>query len=86
MPRPAADASGPRAAEVAEGFSEEEVNVWKTEYDVVSTLRGSGHEVHAARREQRAAADPRRGESFKPHVVFNLLEEFHGETVYDHTW
>ncbi len=24
-------------------------------------------------------------ESFKPHVVFNLLEEFHGEAVYDHS-
>src|SRR5258708_8872530 len=24
-------------------------------------------------------------ESFKPQVVFNLLEEFHGEAVYDHS-
>jgi D-alanine-D-alanine ligase len=31
--------------ESLKGFSEEEINVWKTEYDVVSTLRGSGHEV-----------------------------------------
>ena len=28
--------------ESLKGFSEEEINVWKTEYDVVSTLRGSG--------------------------------------------
>ena len=27
------------------GQSDEDINVWKTEYDVVSTLRGAGHEV-----------------------------------------
>ncbi|MEX2318635.1 MAG: D-alanine--D-alanine ligase, partial [Bauldia sp.] len=28
-----------------EGYSEREINVWKTEYDVVTTLSASGHEV-----------------------------------------
>ena len=28
-----------------EGFSEQEASNWKTEYDVVSTLRAAGHEV-----------------------------------------
>ncbi len=67
------------------GFSEEEVNVWKTEYDVVSTLRASGHEVMplGVSNELRPIRDA--VESFKPHVVFNLLEEFHGEAVYDHS-
>ena len=37
----------------------------------------------AARRGGRAQADPRRDRSWKPHVVFNLLEQFHGEAVYD---
>ena len=27
------------------GASEQEAHTWKTEYDVVSTLRGCGHEV-----------------------------------------
>ena len=27
------------------GASEQEIHTWKTEYDVVSTLRGCGHEV-----------------------------------------
>ena len=27
------------------GRSEQEINEWKTEYDVVSTLRGLGHDV-----------------------------------------
>jgi D-alanine-D-alanine ligase len=26
----------------SKGFSEQEINVWKTEYDVVSTLRAAG--------------------------------------------
>ena len=30
--------------ESRKGFSEEEVNVWKTEYDVVNTLR-AGHPI-----------------------------------------
>ena len=29
------------------GYSEKEKHVWKTEYDVISTLRASGHEVTA---------------------------------------
>jgi D-alanine-D-alanine ligase len=71
--------------ESLKGFSEEEINVWKTEYDVVSTLRGSGHEVMplGVSNELRPIRDA--VESFKPHVVFNLLEEFHGEAVYDHS-
>ena len=31
--------------ESSKGFSEQEINAWKTEYDVVSTLRKTGHEV-----------------------------------------
>ena len=27
------------------GHTEQEIHTWKTEYDVVSTLRGCGHEV-----------------------------------------
>ena len=31
--------------ESSKGYSEQEINVWKTEYDVVTTLRAAGHEV-----------------------------------------
>jgi D-alanine-D-alanine ligase len=31
--------------ESSEGYTEAQINPWKTEYDVVSTLRGAGHEV-----------------------------------------
>jgi D-alanine-D-alanine ligase len=66
-----------------DGFSAKEIDAWKTEYDVVSTLRGCGHDVRPLGvqdelRPIRAAVD-----DWKPDVVFNLLEEFHGEVAYD---
>jgi len=55
----------------------------KTEYDVVSTLREIGHDVHVlgVQWELRPIRDA--VDALKPDIVFNLLEEFHGETVYD---
>ena len=65
------------------GFSEQEINVWKTEYDVISTLRANGHDVRPLGVQH--ALKPIRDEieSWKPDVVFNLLEQFHGEAAYD---
>jgi D-alanine-D-alanine ligase len=65
------------------GVSDKEKHVWKTEYDVVSTLRGSGHEVLplGVQHELKPIRDTI--EEWKPDVVFNLLEQFHGETAYD---
>jgi D-alanine-D-alanine ligase len=65
------------------GYSEQQINVWKTEYDVVSTLRRAGHQVQAlgVQHELKPIRDV--FEEWKPDVVFNLLEEFHGETAYD---
>ncbi len=60
------------------GFSEEDVNVWKTEYDVASTLRGLGHEVRPLGVVDELTPIRRAVEEFKPHIVFNLLEEFAG--------
>ena len=66
-----------------DGRSAEEINEWKTEYDVVSTLRAGGHEVRPLGIENELK--PIRDEiaSWKPDVVFNLLEQFHGEAIYD---
>lgn len=66
-----------------QGYSEREINEWKTEYDVVTTLRANGHDVRAlgvqdALRPIRDVVD-----AWKPDVVFNLLEQFHGETAFD---
>jgi D-alanine-D-alanine ligase len=67
------------------GRAEDDINVWKTEYDVVSTLRGNGHEVRPLGVKDELAPIRDEVEKWKPHVVFNLLEEFHGEAVYDHS-
>jgi D-alanine-D-alanine ligase len=66
-----------------EGYSAKEIDEWRTEYDVVSTLRAAGHEVHTlgvldSLTELRAALL-----ELKPEVVFNLLEEFNGIVTYD---
>ena len=69
--------------ESSKGYSQEEVNVWKTEYDVVSTLRANGHEVKPLGVQHELKPIRDEIENWKPHVVFNLLEQFHGDPAYD---
>src|ERR1700687_6166599 len=66
-----------------DGYTAREINGWKTEFDVVSTLRAAGHDVRplGVQEEIRPVRDEI--ESFKPHVVYQLLEEFHYGTAYD---
>ena len=66
-----------------EASGEQEKNAWKTEYDVVSTLRDAGHEVRPLGVQDELKPIRDEIESWKPDVVFNLLEQFHGEAVYD---
>ncbi|MCB0272159.1 MAG: ATP-grasp domain-containing protein [Bdellovibrionales bacterium] len=56
---------------------------WKTEYDIVQALQKLGHEVHVLG--VLSDIDKIRGVlfSFKPHIVFNLLEEFDENIHYD---
>ncbi len=66
-----------------EGYTEKQIDEWRTEYDVVSSLRGTGHDVHTlgvldSLTELRSALL-----EWKPEVVFNLLEEFNGIVTYD---
>jgi D-alanine-D-alanine ligase len=65
------------------GRDEKEINAWKTEFDVVSTLRKAGHDVQPLGVQDELRPIREAVESWKPDVVFNLLEEFHGETAYD---
>lgn len=66
-----------------EGRSERELHHWKTVSNVMTALDAAGHDVRALG--VQLELQPIRDEidEWKPHVVFNLLEEFHGETVYD---
>jgi D-alanine-D-alanine ligase len=65
------------------GYSAEEIHAWKTEYDIVSTLRAAGHEVHPFGVEDELKAVRDEIEGFKPDVVFTLLEDFHGKVIFD---
>jgi D-alanine-D-alanine ligase len=69
--------------ESQKGYSEREINEWKTEYDVVSTLRAAGHEVRPLGVYDELRPIREAFESWKPHVVFTLLEEFRGQAMYD---
>jgi D-alanine-D-alanine ligase len=66
-----------------DGHSEAEKQRWKTEYDVASTLREMGHEVFPVG--LRSELGPLRTalEEYKPHIAFNLLEEFDGYPMWD---
>jgi D-alanine-D-alanine ligase len=69
--------------ESLEGHTEKEIEEWRTEYDVTTTLRRIGHEVlcvgvlDSLTELRTAIAD------WKPDIVFNLLEEFDGIVTYD---
>ncbi len=69
--------------ESSKGYTEQEINVWKTEYDVVTTLRASGHDVRPLGVKDELKPIREQIDSWKPHVVFSLLEEFYGEVIYD---
>ncbi len=56
---------------------------WKTEFDVVSTLQDMGHDVQPVGVRSDLAVIRSAIEEWKPHVAFNLLEEFDGVAVYD---
>lgn len=64
--------------------SAKELFAIKTEIDVITTLRGLGHDVLVLGVQWELRPIREAVEAFKPDIVFNLLEEFHGETTYDH--
>ena len=66
-----------------DGYTARQINEWKTEYDVVSTLRAAGHDVRPLGVQEEIKPVRDEIEGFKPHVVFTLLEQFHNEPVYD---
>ncbi len=55
----------------------------KTELDVVNALKALGHQVRVLGVLDELLPIREMVEEWKPHIVFNLLEEFRGEAVYD---
>jgi D-alanine-D-alanine ligase len=69
----------PEGAKEAEARTAE----WKTEYDVVTTLRGLGHEVLPLGVGSDLGPIRKAVEEWKPHVAFNLLEAFDDVATWD---
>ena len=66
-----------------DGVENKESQEWRTEYDVVYTLRGMGHEVRPVGVGSELGPILKAVEEYKPHVAFNLLEEFDGYPLFD---
>lgn len=56
---------------------------WRTEYDVVSTIRAMGHEVLTIGVHDDLGDIRRASGEWKPHIAFNLLEGFDDIAIFD---
>jgi D-alanine-D-alanine ligase len=56
---------------------------WRTEYDVITTLRALGHDVQALGVHDDLGDIRRAAAEWKPHIAFNLLEGFDDVTIFD---
>ena len=66
-----------------DGLSPQEALALKAEFDIVQCLRQLGHEVRALGVQDEFLPIRDAVEEFKPHVVFNMLEEFHSNMLFD---
>jgi D-alanine-D-alanine ligase len=66
-----------------EGLSPADLDRIKTERNVVETLREIGHEVRQLGVSEDLKPIRDTIQRWKPHIVFNLLEEFQNEAVFD---
>ncbi len=66
-----------------DGLSDKDKIEIKTEYDVTSTLKKMGHEVYPVGLYNQLNVIGNALMEYKPHIAFNLLEEFHGYPLYD---
>ncbi len=56
---------------------------WKTEFDVLTTLRTIGHQAEPLGVEQDLGIIRSTIDDWKPHIVFNLLEAFHNVSLFE---
>jgi D-alanine-D-alanine ligase len=66
------------------GLTEDEIEACRTEYNVLSTLSNSGHEVRVLGVGDKIGELRRVVRDWRPEIAFNLLEEFSGIVTYDH--
>ena len=74
---------GARPPRSLKGLSDEKVSEFKMEYDVIAALETIGHEVECLEASYDLAKIREGIEKFQPHIVFNMLEDFHGHVVFD---
>ena len=67
-----------------EGYSEKQISEWRIEYDVISNLKKLGHEVTPVELYDNLDVLKKALDETKPHVAFNLLEEFPDYPYFDH--
>jgi D-alanine-D-alanine ligase len=65
------------------GYTVEQIDEWRTEYDVTSSLRAMGHEVRVLGMGDNLAELRSTVTDWRPDLAFNLLEEFQGIVTYD---
>ncbi|MBK7579415.1 MAG: ATP-grasp domain-containing protein [Myxococcales bacterium] len=66
-----------------EGYTDKEIQEWKSEFDIITTLRDMGHDVRPVGVSDDLSKIRKEIDQWKPHIAFNLLEEFHGVALYD---
>jgi D-alanine-D-alanine ligase len=66
------------------GLTEDQIEACRTEYNVLSTLSNSGHEVRVLGIGDKIGELRRVIRDWRPEITFNLLEEFSGIATYDH--
>jgi D-alanine-D-alanine ligase len=68
--------------ETLEGLTDKQKYDCKTEWDVFNTVRQCGHELRGLGVQYDLAPLREEIDTFKPDIVFNLLDQFHGDTLY----
>jgi D-alanine-D-alanine ligase len=66
-----------------EGYTDKEIDEFKTEYDVMAFLEEAGHEVRALGLGDELTELRTAITEWRPDIAFNLLEEFQGIVTYD---
>ncbi len=74
---------GSKPAEALDGLTDTEIAAWKMEYDVLAALEALGHETVCLETGYDLARIRDAIEEHKPQIVFNMLEDFHGQVVFD---
>ncbi|MBS0375626.1 MAG: D-alanine--D-alanine ligase [Proteobacteria bacterium] len=65
------------------GHEQREIDEWRTEFDVVSHLTAAGHDVRCIGLLDSLTELRTTIQEWRPHIVFNLLEEFDGIAKHD---